>query len=65
MLSSAKSLNTIKKLKKRTVRFMLPDYNKRHGLRYITFRVNTKKILDASYKPKPTLTPCIRYPNDN
>lgn len=65
MLSSAKSLNTIKKLKKRTVRFMLPDYDKRHGLRYITFSVNTKKILDASYKHKPTLTPSIRCPNDN
>lgn len=65
MLSSAKSLNKIKKLKKRTVRFMLPDYDKRHGLRYITFSINTKKILDASYKPKPTLTLSIRYPNDN
>ena len=44
---------------------MLPDYDKRHGLRYITFSINTKKILDASYKPKPTLTLSIRYPNDN
>ena len=64
MLSSAKSLNKIKKLKKPRVRFMLPDYDKRHGLRCITFSVNTKKILDASYKPIPTLTPSIRSLHD-